>query len=126
MPSIGEFAYTTQKGILVPAKQEYVLFKAMGVDGYGVYFDAYRAAGQIIGSILTVADQATAEGLVSAYRSLQASYLPITIVDQFGDQWPDSLILSVDRLEETWIQNTSLGFRVATKWEVLITATEPD
>ena len=124
--SIGTFTFTAWKGFLAPAQQEVAVFAQPGVDGFGVQFGAYRAPPQTIITTVTVADMNTANALVYQYRKTHRQYQPVTVVDQFGFTYPNTLILAVGPGEPPlWVQQTNFGVRIVTRWELLIESVRP-
>ena len=126
MPSIASFSFAVQHGIIVPATQDYRLIAQPGVDGYGVFFGAYYSEMQAVEMVNGgLSDIATADLLFRQYRRLKDQYQPVNVVDQFGKTWANTLILKVDKADYGPYALTPLGVRMATRWELLVTAERP-
>ncbi len=124
---IGQFTFTTWEGTLQDPEQEVVLFYQPGVDDPGVQFGAYPVPSQQIITKLHVTTEAAADSLIAQYKQLRKAKQAIAVIDQFNKSWPSTLVLAVGSGAGAgmWKQQTVLGYRVVTRWDLLIRAVRP-
>jgi hypothetical protein len=124
---IGQFSFTVWEGSLQQPEQEVALFYQPGVDDPGVQFGAYPVRPQTVITKLTVSLEATADTLIAQYKQLRKAKQTVSVIDQFGKIWPNVLILGVGSGAgvNMWKQFTVLGWRVSTRWDLLIRAERP-
>ncbi len=115
MSSIGGISVDLWKGYLYTGVQPTVtLFAQGGVPGSGVVFGAAKAEPKTIITMTRVVNHA-------GFLSAQAAYLAlvttaITVVDQFGESWADTLVMAVDSFES----DDPLGTIITAKWTLLL------
>lgn len=119
MARIGSFDITVFRGYMPLARRRYRLTSHSGVDGDGVVFDAYHAGTVDITTRVLVPDT-QAKTLMEQYRAQQERHL--LVIDQFGDQYPDVLVVDVVPQRELVIGDNA---HVVAVWTLLPQALAP-
>lgn len=124
---IGQFTFTVWEGSLQDPEQEVALFYQPAVDDPGVQYGAYPVRPQQIVTRITVANEASADSLILGYKNLRKAKQSVNVIDQFGKTWANTLVLACGSGAgaNLWKQFTVLGWRVSTRWDLLIRAVRP-
>lgn len=92
MASIASLDVTIFRGYMPRARRRFRIRPGNGVNGDGVVFGAYHVGPVSITTRIKV-PESQASGQVAAYTALQEQY--ITVVDQFGDPYENTLVCDV-------------------------------
>lgn len=113
MARIGSFDVTVFRGYMPLARRSFRLKSHAGVNGDGVVFDAYHT-GTVDITTRVLVPVLQAKTLMEQYRALQERHL--TVIDQFGDQYPDVLVVDVVPQRELVIGDNA---HVVCSWTLL-------
>jgi hypothetical protein len=119
MARIGSFEVTVFRGLMPRARRRYRLKSHAGVDGDGVLFDAYHT-GTVDITTRILLPEAQASDLLDAYRAAQEQHL--LVIDQFGDQYPDTLVVDIVTQRELVIGGNAHAIGI---WTLLPASTPP-
>ena len=119
MARIGPFDVTVFRGYMPLARRRFRIRSHDGVNGDGVVFDAWHAGPCEITTRILV-PVAQAKPLMEQYRAQQERHL--TVIDQFGDQYTDVLVLDIVPQREVVIGDNA---HVIGLWSLLPQSTPP-
>lgn len=115
MASVAGNTVTLWKGYLYTVIQyPYTLFGQGGVAGSGVVFGALKADPTVITTMVRVTDHATFLTTEAAYLALMKTR--VTVVDQFGESFTNTLVLGVHCFESS----DTLGTVMTAQWTFLL------
>ncbi len=104
MADIAGLSVTVWKGMMTAAfSYEYQLFDQAAVAGHGVVFGAYKAEPVVIETIVRVVGDGGYVAMAAAYVALRKT--AVTVNDQFGHTWANTLVLNVQTFESSDAQS---------------------
>ena len=121
MGSIGTVTTSILRGVPTPVRQRVVIWQVPGINGYGAMTLGTGDSEFMIDAVFYCADDAAADAAIAAVIALQGTI--ITITDDWGNTWPNALIVRVEQpVKEPMIWGGySTAVRMETKLKCLTT-----
>lgn len=116
MPTIAGFGFNAWAGILAYGGPKMSLFEQGGVSGYGVVIGGLKTPPQTIHTLYRATSAGDAFSTLNAYRSTMFAYSPVTVIDQFGAEFDQVLIMDVVATAAI----DPLGYMVNATWSLLL------
>ena len=119
MATVGGYSVDVLRGLVPALKEAIAVWDVPGLDGHGAQQVGYRSPVASLLAISLVADNATANTLISNLESLQGT--SVTIVDDHGDTYTNCLVVTVDtsNAKKAAIVDGASGYRVAVRLDVM-------
>lgn len=125
MPSIGSSSYLTFGAQLSPAYLQVGLVEpAVGLNGYGLAYGAYRADPVWMPTLSDYPDAQTVMNALEALRGLVAQQAAVAVVDQFQISWPTVAVIGLRGFSRAFNPVNSL-YRMRLQIRLLVYATVP-
>jgi hypothetical protein len=125
MPSIDSNQFITFGAQLEPAYiQVGIVEPAVGLNGFGLAYGAYRAQPVWMPTISDYADAQTAVNQLEVFRALVSTEDAVAVVDQFNINWPTVAVIGLRNARKFFNPYNGL-YRLKVDFRLLVYATVP-
>lgn len=125
MPSIGSSSFLTFGAQLEPAYLQVGLVEpAVGLNGFGLAYGAYRADPVWMPTLSDYPDAPTVMNAMEDLRALVSQQAAVAVVDQFSITWPTVAVIGLRGFSKFFNPANSL-YRMRLQIRLLVYATVP-
>lgn len=124
-PTIGATTFITFGAQLEPAYLQVATVEpAVGLNGFGLAYGAYRAEPVWMPTLSDYPDINTLMNAIESFRAQVATESAVAVVDQFGVNWPTVAMIGL-RGARRWFNIPTQAYRLRIDIRLLVYATVP-